>query len=139
MPSNTFAAVLPLLAVLALFSLGKAVAGPPEGASGAMMFDEAADGLRKYRKETDPEKSCRLLERLAPARDPRVGVALGERLMKGRRDNCDFYFRIAEAIVKYYPDNDGVKVDATGWTLDEDVWWKTNQADLRRRAQQLPR
>jgi hypothetical protein len=125
--------------LLALVLTGQAVAGPPELPSGKMTFDVVAEGLRKYRKETDPGKSCRLLERLAPARDPRVGVALGERLMKDRPTNSKFYIRIATAIVEYYPGNGGVKMDATGWSLDEDVWWQKNEADLRRRAARLPR
>ena len=49
MPRKTSASVLPLLAVLALALPGKAVAGPPEGVSGKMVLDEAADGLRRYR------------------------------------------------------------------------------------------
>ena len=51
MPRTNFAAgMLPLFAVLAVaLSLpGKAVAGPPEGVSGKMVFDEVAEGLRRY-------------------------------------------------------------------------------------------
>jgi hypothetical protein len=59
------AAVLPLL-----FAMGQALAGPPEKWSGKIVFDEVADGLRKYRKETDTVKRIKWLEKLAPTRDP---------------------------------------------------------------------
>jgi hypothetical protein len=44
--------LLVLLAVLALLSPSKAVAGPPEGVSGKMELDKVEDGLRQYRKAT---------------------------------------------------------------------------------------
>jgi hypothetical protein len=57
MPGKTFAIIaLLVFVVLALVLPGQAVAGPPEGMSGKMVFDEVADGLRKYRKEEDEEK-----------------------------------------------------------------------------------
>ena len=78
MSRTTFAAVLPLLAVLALTLPGKAVAGPPEGVSGKMVFDEVANALRKYRKETDHDRRVRWLRKLAPMCDVRVALALGD-------------------------------------------------------------
>src|SRR4051794_8005929 len=81
MPRTTAAV---LLAALALLTPGTAPAGPPEGASGKMAFDSVAAGLRKYRKETDEAKRIRWLERLAPSKDPRVAVVLGEARMEGR-------------------------------------------------------
>jgi hypothetical protein len=65
-------ALLPLVVVVPW----PAVAGPPEGVSGRMVFDEVADGLRKCREEKDPEKRIRWLEKLATTGDPRVCVAL---------------------------------------------------------------
>jgi hypothetical protein len=50
--SRTTYALLPLLTALAL-PPGEAIAGPPEGPSGRMVFDEVADGLRKYRAVDD--------------------------------------------------------------------------------------
>jgi hypothetical protein len=73
---RTFAAVL--LATLALLAPVTALAGPPEGASGKMAFDRVGAGLDRYRKEKDPAKRLGWLTRLAPTRDPRVAVALGE-------------------------------------------------------------
>jgi hypothetical protein len=76
MPRKTFAAVPLFLAVLALTLPGKAVAGPPEGVSGKMVLDEVADGLRKYRHETNLHRRQVWLVKLAPSRDLRVSVAL---------------------------------------------------------------
>ena len=70
---------LPVLALLGLLVPGRpALAGPPEGVSGRIVLDEVWDGLRQYRAEKDPERRIRLLEKLAPSRDPRVAVVLGE-------------------------------------------------------------
>ena len=66
-----------LLASLLLLS-GQALAGPPGGVSGRMTFDEVADGLRKYRKETDEETRLQWLEELGRHQDVRVIVAMGE-------------------------------------------------------------
>jgi hypothetical protein len=64
------------LIVLALILLGKALAGPPDGVAGKMVLDEVADGLRKYRKETDQPKRLKWLAQLAATHDMRVQVAL---------------------------------------------------------------
>src|SRR5262245_6895096 len=70
-----------IAAVLLLtFTMEQAVAGPPEKASGTMVFDTVGDGLRKYEQSNDPYRRAALLRRLAPTRDPRVAVALGEGL-----------------------------------------------------------
>ena len=69
------------LVVLALLLLGSATgAGPPGKVSGEMVFDEFADGLRRYRQETNPKKRADWLRQLAPTGEPRVIVALGEAL-----------------------------------------------------------
>jgi hypothetical protein len=44
------------LAVPSLLSPRIAFAGPPEGVSGRMVFDEVADGLRRCHAEKDAEK-----------------------------------------------------------------------------------
>ena len=69
---------LAALALLALLAPWPAAAGPPERVSGRMVFDEVAEGLRKYGKETDREKRIRWLRKLAPTGDVRVAVALGD-------------------------------------------------------------
>ena len=123
-----------LLLVLTLALPGATLAGPPEGVSGKMVLDEVADGVRKYRKETDARRRGELLRRLAPTRDLRVAMALGVAMMEGGSSL-------------------GREVDATEllneWFLSDDddfsevhrsvrIWWKKNEADLRRRAIQLP-
>jgi hypothetical protein len=66
-----------LLAFLLLIP-GQSVAGPPEEASGKMVLDDVAAGLRRYRREPDVRTRITLLKRLAATHDPRVGVALWE-------------------------------------------------------------
>src|SRR5262249_35497269 len=68
--------VLTLLAVLV--PVPPAAAGPPEAMSGQMVFDQVADGLRKYRRETASGRRIRWLRKLAPTRDARVASALGD-------------------------------------------------------------
>ena len=77
MPRKLADFVLPLTVMLLALTLpGNAVAGPPEKIHEKLVFDEVADGLRKYRKETDPEKRMERLEKLARSRDPRVAIVL---------------------------------------------------------------
>jgi hypothetical protein len=147
MPRTLTAAVL--LALLALLTPGEAVAGPPEGASGKMVFDEVADGLRQYRKATSLAVRIKWLEKLTPTRDPRVVIAICEAFEAGTQ----WWGRVPP------PDKmDEEKLGDTArrlqWVnfvptygffcgngLDVHLldWWKKNEADLRRRAAQLPR
>jgi hypothetical protein len=136
MTKVTFAA-LPLLAALAL-PPGEAIARPPEGPSGKMVFDEVADALRKYRKEKDPQKQAARLTRLAAIRDPRVALALGEAFTQDNpQELCLAGIR---AVVTYYarlpPEQRSDNVHAFVYAR---AWWKDNEADLRRRAARLPR
>jgi hypothetical protein len=126
-----------LLAVLALLSLGKVVAGPPEGASGKMKFDEVADGLRKYRNEIDPVKRIEWLKKLAPTHDPRVGVALGEYYHHAFCVGDDTYHDLIGVIITHYASHLMGKGELPVWVSL--TWWEENEADLRRRAAQLPR
>jgi len=68
----TFTAVLPLVVVLVLLTPWKAAAGPSEGVSGEMAFDEVGHWVKLYQRTTDKAKRTRLLEHLARSRDPRV-------------------------------------------------------------------
>ncbi len=137
------AAVL-MLATLALLSPGRAVAGPPEGVSGKMTFDEVADALRKYRKETDEGKRMGWLWKLAPTRDPRVAVALGEAFAAGRpprMPGAPFYVTGLDTVAAMglienrFPPTQPPDLN---WDVVRQ-WWRDNEADLRRRAAQLPR
>jgi hypothetical protein len=139
---KTFAAVL-LLAVLALALPGKAVAGPPEGISGRMVFDEVGDWLKKYQKENDEGKRVKWLRRLAPTRDPRVAVVLseayfGRRPTNGRTDSR--YYIVLEVLLFEFVR--GTKYQSRSRegnvVYDLSSWWHENEADLRRRAKQLP-
>src|SRR5690348_6758493 len=91
-------AVFVLLAALAV----SASAGPPEGVSGKVVFDQVADGLRKYRAEKDKGRRLDWLKRLAPTHDPRVGVALGEALEAlGVRDHLQRHVEV-DLIEQFY-------------------------------------
>ncbi len=142
MPRTFAEFVPPLLATLALLSSGNVVAGPPEGASGKMVLDKVSEGLRKYRKETDEDKRIYWLTKLAPSRDPRVALALWEAFAawKPPVGGTMIYFPCeghiaAICLVKfrYAPMLPGQSEYAS---LKQ--WWQANEADLRRRAAQLP-
>src|SRR5689334_6900801 len=80
------------LSLLTLLPPPQAVASPPEKASGKMVLDKVADGLRRYRTEVDGWRRAQCLCDLVNLRDrsractdllsydPRVIVALGEAL-----------------------------------------------------------
>jgi hypothetical protein len=112
---------------------GQAVlAGPPEGPSGRMALDEVEDGLRSYRLEQNLEKRAEWLKRLAPTKDPRVAVALGE--MMGC-DDKSIQVTAAILIIVHYTDPVQAGCNFIGYAR---AWWKKNEADLRRRAKQVP-
>jgi hypothetical protein len=101
-------------------------ASPPEPADGRMALDEVADGLRRYHRGDGRDRA--LLRRLAPTRDPRVAVALGEVLT-----SSEFPYQELALLAEFYlPEEMGRSTDAV-WD-----WWKQNEPDLRRRARELP-
>lgn len=126
-------AVVLSLAVLAGVS-PRAAAGPPEKVVGAMTFDTVADGLRRYQREKDGGRRLAWLKRLAPTRDVRVAVALGEAL-----DEPGGVLS-GEAVVLLL-----AHYDIGPTSPLEDLkgavrrWWKKNKAELTRRAAKLPR
>jgi hypothetical protein len=139
------------LTVLALVLPGQAVAGPPETASGQMVFtDPVADGLRQYRRERDLAKKLSLLSRLAESKDPRVAVTAGYALYDSRRlfiydrvdvcngGLCGSYWpaemMVASILLGYYlPPGTEQKLSVVR------SWWEENEADLERRAKHRPR
>ena len=126
------------LATLALLPLAvvvpwPAVAGPPEGVLGQMAFDEMAEGLRRYRLEADPARRRAWLRRLAPAGDARVAVALGEALAE-----ADPEYLAAWLLCEHYVPDAAPAFPALAH-LPAAEWWEHNEADLRRRAKELPR
>ncbi|HEX5272809.1 MAG TPA: hypothetical protein VFW33_20065 [Gemmataceae bacterium] len=129
-----FAAAV-LLLVPALLVAGEAFAGPPQGVSGKMVRDEVVEWCRRYLKEWRDEKRTACLRKLRPTRDPRVAVELWKTWEEGSRgvkDGVDFSQAalLARSLLSrwYVPANEPV-----------DRWWKASEADLRRRASQLPR
>ena len=133
------AARTPLCAALALAPLAllapvpPATAGPPEGPSGRMVLDEVADGLRRYRLEADPARRRAWLRRLAPAGDARVALALGEALA-----DADPEYLAAWLLCEHYVP-DATPAFPSLAQVPAAEWWEQNEADLRRRAKELPR
>ncbi len=113
------------------------IAGPPEKASGKMVLDEVAEGLRRYRKESNLAKRVDWLEKFAPTRDPRVAIALNEAITGASGQLPEsMWFRVAYLLDDYYLRN-------TKFHSEKHInlagWWEANEADLRRRAKLLPR
>jgi hypothetical protein len=135
------------LALLAsLLTVSPAVAGPPEGVSGRMVFaDEVADGLREYAKETAPERRLACLRKLAATQDPRVAIVLVEVSNDGTAGELDceaaeelwWHFASPDAASRRGKVNDGSLQMPKG--AGYRAWWKANQADVRRRAARLSR
>jgi hypothetical protein len=121
----TLTVLLPLALLVPLAPMS--FAGPPERPSGRMVLDEVADGLRRYRAEKDDGRRVAWLEKLAPARDPRVALLIWE--YPPDELTPSQYIGLRRLLVRYY--------DPCGGNLT--AWWRANEADLRRRARQLPR
>jgi hypothetical protein len=130
---------LALLAALA----PPALAGPPEGASGTMVLDEVAEGLRQYRQETDPAKRLAWLQKLGATGDPRVALALVEAANNHNGDDLDceaadelwWHYASPDASHRGRANRDGVSPPpGKGFR----PWWQANEADFRRRARELP-
>jgi hypothetical protein len=133
--SRTSVEFVLLLAVLAVVS-PRAVAGQPERHSTRTVMDKVEDGLRRYRAARTPQARVAWLRKLAPIPDARVAVALGEAISS---DDPEVR-RLAIGLVfthyqKQLPEVTGPN-PITGMVVQ---WWKEHEADLRRRAQQLPR
>jgi hypothetical protein len=124
------AVVLPLL-----FAVGQAIAGSPEKASGKLVLDQVADGLRRYRMARTPEARIAWLRKLAPIRDARVAVALGEAISS---DDLEVSRRAIGLVFTHYEAELPEVSSASPISGMVFGWWKENEADLRRRAKQLP-
>jgi len=170
------AAVLLLLVALVLSSPGQVAAGPPERVPAKLALDTVANGLRKYRKETDAKERIQWLKRLAPTRDPRVAVALFECLDAPPTfpyviGSPDPRLSAWDLLQRYYLPPPPPSVVESGFGFGSSLpaarfqvatgriddhwpapfarraidapsvapaWRRANEADLRRRAKQLP-
>ena len=141
MPRMFAGFVPPMLAVLALLLPSQAVAGPPERASGKMVFiDRVTEELRRFRQEDSLEKLEQLFESLAPTRDPRVGLEFGRiiALCEVAGTNAT-RFQLLGLFNRYYS-NDPPPV---GMLRNDELQraartWKARKAEFHRRAKQLP-
>jgi len=94
-----------------------------------------AQKIHRYRAATNPEHRAALLKELAPSRDPRAAVVLGEALKDpvlalrviATRGLLDYYL---PALVE------GGSEQQMEAALH---WWKKNEARLRRQAKQMHR
>ncbi len=148
---RTFIAIVLPFATLALPSPSRALGSPPGGTSGRMVFqrDDVADGLRKYRRAKDGDKRSLLLSNLARTQDPRVAVELGVRAGgRGAEARLAVYLlnrHFAQRRACGAPNDDEYTIESIRMILvlpdDNEYardWWKDHEADLRRRASQLP-
>ena len=96
------------------------------------MVDEVTGGLKESRRETNVNKRFELFERLADTHDPRVAVELA-----GIANNpADDWGELAGLILCWhYAD---LHPSLGSGRKSAQVWWKKHEADLRRRAKQLP-
>jgi hypothetical protein len=119
-------------------ALALLAAGPPEGVSGRMVLDELTEKLARLRVEKDPNRKLALVKELGPVRDPRVTVALMEIVLTAQRAD-PLLIDVSVLLYQYHiPDNDKISLTAIDWTLCRQ-WWEKHEADVRRRAAQLPR
>jgi hypothetical protein len=102
-----------------------------------MVLDEVADGLRKCREVKDRAKRAERLKKLAGSRDPRVAIAMAEYIEDPYNGNLDRYAVGAEMARHYLPPVAGAEV-SSDYAHAAVRWWKENEADLRRRAKELP-
>jgi hypothetical protein len=140
-------ASLLFFAGLALLWRGRAAAGPPERVSGKMQLgsDEVTEGLRRYRKEKDPEKRLALLQTLGATGDPRVALALVDAANCANGDDLDC--EAANLMWWYYASPDAAAHRRPVHPYDIHPgrgngfrpWWQANEAEVRRRASLLPR
>jgi hypothetical protein len=124
-----------ILATLAL-SPAQALASPPDRPLGRMALDEVADGLRRYHAARTPQARVAWLRKLAPIKDARVGLMLGEAISSEDDDLRRW------AIGQVYSHYESELPDgAAPYPITSMVrgWWRQNEADLRRRAALLPR
>jgi hypothetical protein len=123
---------LAAMALLALLAPAPAIAGPPEGVSGRMVFDKVADRLQAYRKVKDDQKRAEWIRSLARIKEPWVYVVLGEAL-----DDTAYVVRSAAAYglwdreVGFHP-----------WPETQILWdaeklWKENAHSWRYRAKEV--
>ena len=117
---------MPLLALLA--AVPPVAAGPPGEPSGKMAFDEVCDWLRQYRREQDQARRVQWMRKLGATRDPRVAVALMDASLD-KANPTKVRLEAIMALKAHFPDRN----------CSVERWWEANEADLRRRASELPR
>jgi hypothetical protein len=105
-----------------------AVADLPATTSQEMVVDAVAEALRLYRSETEDSRRRAILWKLAPTRDPRVALALGEFLESAALP----YPEISLLAKLYLPEEKRGSTDAV-WD-----WWREKKSELLRLAAGLP-
>jgi hypothetical protein len=136
-------AMLPVLTIFSLAVLPNALihADGLHGTTGQMVFDDVGRGLDLYCKEKNEDKRIHLLARLAPTRDPRVAVVLGECLAQWLVDvHRGVPSKVNTAAVRlldtYYLPKSAATMEEGRMYLDLRVifnWWTQHKAELRHR------
>jgi hypothetical protein len=123
-----------LLVASLLLLPGQALAGPPEGVSGRMV-EEVAEGLKRYRKETDEWERLTCLRKLVPTHDPRVAILLYQ-IRESPSESGAMQQAASMALALHFLKGTRFLHDGD-YYFDE--WWEANKGDLHRRASRLPR
>ena len=97
-------------------------------------MDEVGRGLDRFMKEADRQSRFELLQKLAATRDPRVGVVLGEVMIRRVFYDSDV---AGAALARYYLPPPVPDDAIAAWNTARE-WWEMHEADLRRRAKELP-
>ena len=138
--------VLPL-AVLALLSPGKTVAGPPEGVSGKMMLaaDKVEEALRRYYATKNADTRAERLRTLPDIHDSRILSTLGDALNDREQVVRFEAARLIVARLCNSSGDEGEIVPTERLVLTAKELWRQHQRDhefaaekARRRAEQLP-
>src|ERR1043165_2375720 len=124
------------LFTLAFLWLGEAAFADVPKEDAGQVVDEVGDKLLRLRLETYPEKRIALMKEVGPIRDPRVTVALMDVVLNDQSEP-DQLLVASSLLVNYHiPKEDWVP--AKNWTVARH-WWEKNGAEVRRRAEALPK
>jgi hypothetical protein len=113
----------------------KAAAAPPPAVSSKHVLEPMTEKLIRLRLESDPKRKLALVRQLGPIRDARVTVALMEIVLKARQEDALLMYASSLLCEYHIPEKD--LLPAKFWTVCR-LWWENNEADVRRRAKQLP-
>ena len=103
------------------------------------VVDRVAEDVRHFQTEREPRQRIVLLKRLGPIRDPRVVVAMMERVVLDENADPGELMLASWMVVRYQiPPDAKLAIGAKYWTIAR-LWWGENEVEVRRRAERLPK